>query len=112
MILLLMLFRNSSFAVNMEYVSRIINIDKSQAEEDQFLVPPGPAAAGIVLKSECILPADSVEEMLAYDGSITPPNPFLKGCMKNTNIESFVIINNKIYGVLSSIFLKNNCKRS
>ncbi|MCP4157096.1 MAG: hypothetical protein GY757_55810 [bacterium] len=112
MILLLMLFRNSSFAVDMTYVSRIINIAKTQTGKELFLLPPDSAATGIILKSECILPADSVEEMLAYDGSITPANPFLKGCMKNTNIESFVIINNKIYGVLSSIFLKNNCKRS
>lgn len=106
MMVLLMIYKNIRFAIDMAYVSRIINIERNKPGEELCLWDPAPAAVGIKLKNGLILPASHVEEMLAYEREVTRPNPFLEGIMKNRNIEGFILVKNRIYGVLGAIFLK------
>lgn len=103
---LLMTYKNIRYAVDMANVSGIINIEGNKPGEELCLWDPAPAAMGIKLKNGLILPASRVEEMPAYEMEVAPPNPFLEGILKNKNIDGFVLVNKRIYGVLSAIFLK------
>jgi hypothetical protein len=107
--LLLMSYDNIRYAVDMTYISRIINMERTPAAVDLCLWDPEhpvPSPAGVMLKNGLVLPASEVEEMLSYDGGAAVPNPFLRGCMKNSNIEGFIMNKNRIYGKLNAIFLK------
>lgn len=106
---LLMIYNNSRYAVDMTHVSRIINMERTPASDEKCLWDPKhpiPSPVGVILKNGLVLPAAIVEEMLPYDMQAVRPNAFLMGCMKNNNIESFILVKNKIYGKLSAIFLK------
>lgn len=106
MTVLLLIYRNIRFAVDMTHVSRIINIERRKPGEELCLWDPTPAHMGVILKNGLIIPASHVEEMLEYEKEITKPNLFLEGIMRNSNIEGFILVNNRIYGLLSAIFLK------
>lgn len=104
-----MIYDNIRYAVDMTHVSRIINMERTPAAAELCLwdpVHPAPSKAGIILKNGLVLPASEVEEMLPIDGEAAAPNPFLRGCMKNSNIEGFVMNKNRIYGKLNAVFLK------
>ena len=106
---LLMIYDNNRYAVDMTHVSRIINMQRTPAVAELCLwdpLHPVPSSAGVILKNGFIIPAMEVEEMLYYDGEAAEPNPFLRGCMKNSKIEGFVINKNRIYGKLNATFLK------
>lgn len=112
--LLLLVYNNMTYAVDMTHVSRVIDMEKTRPPEENWLLDPGnsvrpvsvPIKMGILLKNHYVLPAAKVEKMITYHGAVTAPNLFLKGCMKNDNIEGFILVKNRIYGMLSAAFLK------
>jgi hypothetical protein len=110
--LLLMVYNHTSYAVDMTHVSRILDMEKTRPPEDTWLwnpadtASPAPAEMGVLLKNDYVLPADKVEKMITYNGHMETPNHFLKGCMKNDNIQGFILVKNRIYGMLSAAFLR------
>lgn len=104
--LLLLKYRTFQFAVAMGEVSRIIHNPPAGAEPERCLLDPGATRDSVILKSDYLLPASKVEEMISV---ATPPavmNFFLKGCLKKNIFQGFVIYKERIYGLLSSDFLK------
>ncbi|MCP5108310.1 MAG: hypothetical protein GY950_33295 [bacterium] len=105
MTVLLMVYDNIRFAVDMAHVSAVINMARTKIHHKDCLWKPTPEQMGVRLKNGFILPAAKVEEMTTCPKAAAAPNHFLKGCMKNGKIDRFILVNNRIYGMLSAAFL-------
>ena len=108
--LLLLTCHNILYAMEMRHVSRIIKI--SSINNDQhFLYKPANEEFGVLLTNNRILPVDKVERMIHHEGNAIEANDFLKGCMPDTNIDGFVAIDHKVYGMLGTQFIGSQTNR-
>ncbi len=104
--LLLMVYGENYYAVDMTHVSRIVEPRREKIEESQWLLPPAGSPSGVLLKNGRLLPAVKIEKMVYYPGGPIPPNSFLRGCMTVSKFDGFVLVDGKVYGMLCPTFLK------
>ena len=105
MVLILCQYHQYLFALNMNHVSKIFEIDKIKPDKKLYILNPDTAKIGILLKNSFIFPSEKVNIVLKTDQDIHKPDLFFKGFIKKQIFDGFVLEKDKIYGILNKKFL-------
>ncbi len=104
--LLLLVIDGNRYALDMIHVARIVKMKDLDMPPERFLAADNGQEKAVLLRSDFVLPVDSIEKVFSCNQCAVTPNPFLLGCMTSDKIDAFVLVNQDVFGLLSPVFLR------